>query len=293
MAWFKMDDGVVTHPKFAMIGAADMGVWAWGAAWASRELTNGHIPATVLPLLRGTPENAERLVAAGLWLEVEGGWQYHDWNDYQPAPDEVLALREKRKAAGRRGGKLSAQAKAQANAQASAQAKAKQVLEQEPSKSQASAQAKAKQRASTSQANLNPVPVPVPVDNSNELSNTYARDRAHDHATNAFDTFWEIYPRKAGKQRARAAWAKALKTATAQEIIDGARAFASDPNRDPQYTPHPTTWLNAGRWEDDPLPARSTGDRSMQAIQRDLERQRQSTQPRMLEIASERYSWEA
>lgn len=274
MAWFKMDDGVLTHPKFAMIGAADMGVWSWGAAWASRELTNGHIPATVLPLLRGTPENAERLVAAGLWVEVEGGWQYHDWNDYQPAPDEVLALREKRKAAGRKGGKLSAQAKAQASAQASAQAKAK-------------------QRASKTQANLNPVPVPVPVDNSNELSNTHARKRASDHDTNAFDTFWETYPRKAGKQRAQAAWAKALKTATAQEIIDGARAFASDPNREPQFTPHPTTWLNAGRWEDDPLPARTAGDRSMQAIQRDLERQQQPTQPRMLAIAKERYAWEA
>ena len=30
--------------------------------------------------------------------------------------------------------------------------------------------------------------------------------------------------------------------------------FASDPNRDETFTPHPSTWLNAERWTDEPLP---------------------------------------
>lgn len=275
-----MDDGVITHPKFAMITAADMGVWAWGAAWSSRELTNGHIPATVLPLLRGTPENAERLVAAGLWEEVEGGWVFHDWNDYQPTPDEVRALREKRKAAGRKGGKLSAQAKGQANAQASAQANA-----------QANAEQVLKQNSSNAQAKLNPVPVPVPVVSSNELTNTDARNRASDHEAE-FAEFWAAYPRKAGKQAAVKAWAKARKLADAKRIIEGAHAFAADPNRVPQYTPHPATWLNAGRWDDEPLPDRGQPDRRMQALQRDLQRM-PTEQPTRLQIAAgQAYAWE-
>lgn len=70
-----------------------------------------------------------------------------------------------------------------------------------------------------------------------------------------FDTFWETYPRKAGKVDARKAWAKAIRTADPRDIILGAMRYATDPNRSPAYTAHPATWLNAGRWEDDPLPA--------------------------------------
>ena len=32
--------------------------------------------------------------------------------------------------------------------------------------------------------------------------------------------------------------------------------YADDPNRVEAFTAHPTTWLNAGRWNDEPLPER-------------------------------------
>lgn len=72
----------------------------------------------------------------------------------------------------------------------------------------------------------------------------------------AFARFWNEYPRKEAKAAARKAWAKAVKIADPQMIIDGAARFACDVNRDPGFTPHPATWLNAGRWEDEPLPPR-------------------------------------
>jgi hypothetical protein len=40
-------------------------------------------------------------------------------------------------------------------------------------------------------------------------------------------------------------------------VLAAAERFAADPNRDPDYTPHPATWLNQDRWDDDPLPARN------------------------------------
>lgn len=73
----------------------------------------------------------------------------------------------------------------------------------------------------------------------------------------AFDRFWNVYPRKAGKQAAVKAWAKAIKSTSPDVIVDGASRFAADPNLpEKQFIPHPATWLNAGRWDDEPLPGR-------------------------------------
>lgn len=76
--------------------------------------------------------------------------------------------------------------------------------------------------------------------------------------TPTFNDFWNIYPRHAAKDRARKAWKKALTRTTAHAIIEGATRYRNDPNRDPTYTKHPATWLNAGCWDDDPLPPRHT-----------------------------------
>ena len=72
-----------------------------------------------------------------------------------------------------------------------------------------------------------------------------------------FDRFYAIYPRKAAPDAARKAWDKAIKRATVDEIISGAERFRDDPNRDDEFTAHPASWLNAGRWNDDPLPRRT------------------------------------
>jgi len=73
----------------------------------------------------------------------------------------------------------------------------------------------------------------------------------------SFDDFWKVYPRKAGKQAARKAWDKAVKDTPSVIVLAAAAAFRDDPNREDEFTPHPATWLNQGRWEDDPLPARA------------------------------------
>ena len=73
-----------------------------------------------------------------------------------------------------------------------------------------------------------------------------------------FDAFWENYPRRTAKQAARTAFDKAVKSGiSAAQIIEAAARFADDPNRVPQFTPHPATWLNQGRWDDEPLPTRT------------------------------------
>jgi hypothetical protein len=71
-----------------------------------------------------------------------------------------------------------------------------------------------------------------------------------------FERFWQTYPLKNGKSAAFKAFRKALRKAASSEIIEGARRYRDDPNRDPGYTKYPQGWLNDGRWADGPLPTK-------------------------------------
>lgn len=77
-----------------------------------------------------------------------------------------------------------------------------------------------------------------------------ARKRA---VMDGFDRFWEIYPRKTGKAAAERKWPQAIARAgSAETIIDGLQAqLPALRSREIQYIPHPSTWLNAARWEDE------------------------------------------
>ena len=70
-----------------------------------------------------------------------------------------------------------------------------------------------------------------------------------------FNEFWDVYPRKQGKGKAKEAFIKASKLANVELILLGAERYAADPNLpDPKFVPLPATWLNQERWDDGPLP---------------------------------------
>jgi hypothetical protein len=97
----------------------------------------------------------------------------------------------------------------------------------------------------------------------------HAKPREKSKLDLSFDEFWSCYPRRSGKIKAKDAFRKASKECDPSEIIAGAQAFADDPNRQEEFTPHPATWLNQGRWEDDPLPARGSSERTKGEMQDD------------------------
>ena len=70
-----------------------------------------------------------------------------------------------------------------------------------------------------------------------------------------FETFWKEYPRKTGKGAAKRAFEKALlKGATLESLVSAVRRqkCGSQWTRDGgQFIPHPATWLNQERWEDE------------------------------------------
>lgn len=72
---------------------------------------------------------------------------------------------------------------------------------------------------------------------------------------NGFDQFWTTYPKKVGKAQAEKAWSKIIPDAGLLEtILSSVRCAARSPDwtkDDGQFIPHPATWLNAKRWEDE------------------------------------------
>jgi uncharacterized protein YdaU (DUF1376 family) len=74
-------------------------------------------------------------------------------------------------------------------------------------------------------------------------------------APDGFEAFWAEVPRKVAKDNARKAYDKALRKADARTLIEAMRRYAqSRIGEDPRYTAHPASWLNAGRWQDEPEP---------------------------------------
>lgn len=87
-----------------------------------------------------------------------------------------------------------------------------------------------------------------------------------------FDRFWAAYPRKVKKDEARKAFHKrkpdqALTTTMCDAIA--AQAKSEDWTKDQgQFIPHPTTWLNQGRWQDEVKPTRLSSRSAVTSQQR-------------------------
>jgi hypothetical protein len=69
-----------------------------------------------------------------------------------------------------------------------------------------------------------------------------------------FDSFWKVYPRKVGKDKARKAFSKLNGIPSADELIRAVQqqAVSEQWTKDGgQFIPYPATWLDQRRWEDE------------------------------------------
>lgn len=95
MTWFKVDDGFWSHPKTAALSDSAVATWVRAGSYSCQHLTDGFIATAVLRMV-GDKDTAGELVTAGLWDIVAGGWQFHDWDEYQ---ETSTAVKERRAAA--------------------------------------------------------------------------------------------------------------------------------------------------------------------------------------------------
>ena len=75
---------------------------------------------------------------------------------------------------------------------------------------------------------------------------------AKTHLPCRFEDFWKVYPTKREKKKAREAWKRHKLDGRADEIIaDVEKRQRMDAQWQRGYVPHPTTYINGHRWEDE------------------------------------------
>lgn len=91
MAFVYLDDKFPEHPKVLPITDAAFRLWFIGLCYSNRNLTDGRVPPEVVA--RRTTA-AIGLVKADLWeLNPAGGWNVHDYLDWQKSADRVRSDR--------------------------------------------------------------------------------------------------------------------------------------------------------------------------------------------------------
>jgi len=86
--------------------------------------------------------------------------------------------------------------------------------------------------------------------NGNEIQSRDNRKKELKGKSDDFDAFYLAYPRKVSKANARKAWVKNKCNLT--EILPALEQHKKG-WKDPLYIPHPATWLNQRRWEDETI----------------------------------------
>lgn len=101
MPFFQVDDQFHSHPKTAWLSDGAVALWVRGGSHCAAYLTDGFIDDDTVKRLGGKPKAIEQLLTvraphkSALWIRVEGGYQFHDWDHYQPTAKEVKENRRK------------------------------------------------------------------------------------------------------------------------------------------------------------------------------------------------------
>jgi hypothetical protein len=86
--------------------------------------------------------------------------------------------------------------------------------------------------------------------NGNEIQSRDDRKKELKGKSDDFETFYSSYPKKAAKPNARKAWDK--NKCNLEQVLPALEKHKKTWN-DPQFIPHPATWLNQRRWEDETI----------------------------------------
>jgi hypothetical protein len=98
MTWIRIDDTFPSHPKVIAAGPRAAWLYVCALCYANRHLTDGWLPASILPVLapgvRQPKILANTLVSVGLWEARNGGWQVHDYTVHQRTAEQINGVRQ-------------------------------------------------------------------------------------------------------------------------------------------------------------------------------------------------------
>lgn len=249
MPWIKIQTNLIDVPEVSAIGmrlriapahvvGCLVAVWSWADALTDDGLVQ-HATAELIDRKAGKKGFAEAMTGVG-WLRIELSgvvlpkWDRHNGESAKARAGEAEAKRLSRAGVRRSGpvtvsapppvdesGQLSGQVSGQNGDRCRDQRRGEERREEDI------------------QSRSSPPPPPAERLNAVDVDSIYA-----------------AYPRKVGKADALKAIAKALKTKPAAELLAAVNAYAvamADwPEGERQFIPHPATWFNGGRYDDDP-----------------------------------------
>lgn len=96
MPWVRLDDGMYTHPKVISLTPSARWLFVAGICYANQNATDGFISRSAaegVGMIRQSGRAVAELVSAGLWERSGSGYVIHDYHDYQPSRDKILADR--------------------------------------------------------------------------------------------------------------------------------------------------------------------------------------------------------
>ncbi|MDQ0726833.1 hypothetical protein [Microbacterium sp. W4I20] len=241
MTWFKVDDGFWSHPKTATLSDAAVTLWVRAGAYSCQHLTDGVIKRPVLRLV-GDVDAAAELVDCNLWITTKDGWRFHDWDEYQETSETVKKRRDDAR---------------------ERQKKAREARENKRAMSQGSS--RVTDGVTNAVSSLPPTrPDPTRPDLLKKKNIAHPTDAPSTQMINRmFDTFWQAWPVKKGKEPARKSFIKAIKAgADMAAIMAGVEAYKAElgslmggktiDGRTPKYA---QGWLTDKRWTDEPSTA--------------------------------------
>ena len=207
MAWARIDDNFFSHPKVRKAGKDAVILYMAALCHSNAYMTEGFIADDVLDLIgiqafQNEPKSsANKLVECGLFIRVEGGYQIHDFLEYNYSRQQINDIKAKRAQAGRQGGRPTKQ-------------------------NESKTKANEKQNESHTHTHIN-THTNTDINPTNQ-SSSIAEKGDDDDLYKAFETIAAVTPevRKAIDQAADSYGAAWVRDAIAEGVVHGAKSFA-------------------------------------------------------------------
>lgn len=228
MAWIRLSDDYIEDEKFQALGDRAFRLWHECMAYCRRHQTDGLIPFAIMRSRRSYSKIAEKQLAtparegvAPLWkLIPHVGYGVHNYLLWNLSKEE------------------------ESNDRAGAAARMRKFRAKSPDDGECYAVTDGVTNGVTPTVTNGEVPDRTGIGNKKE-----------EEKRELFDQFWAAYPRKVGKDGAWKAWQKRRPDGALLDQMIAAlawqrrsQAWTKDGG---QFIPHPATWLNQARWEDE------------------------------------------
>ena len=222
MAWARIDDKFLDNPKVRKAGKEATYLYVSGLVYSSNQLTEGYISDEALGLgaykgfIKNERTHAATLVECELWDRIEGGYQIHDYLEYNPTKEQIEEARAKKAVAGSKGAQARWQNDGKTIASAIATASKNDGKTMAPS-------------CDTDGINpSHPIPILNPLKEPTNQSSSIAEKGDDDDLFRAFETIAAVTPqaRKAIDRAADSYGAAWVKDAIAEAVNHEAKSFA-------------------------------------------------------------------